>query len=293
MPKFFLALALALHAVCANAATKPYSTDVSTWKEVTVPASEEEREVWSYAANYSEIAWRVYIEGTVVKAKLDDSNSKKADRDTRFVIAAEPLSSFLKTTTSFIEVDDGWLVGYNCGEFGAALYWFSKDRKKYYKISGHQIIRFIQRNNALYALEGLSHLGHSNASLIKFIKHSGRWLASTEVKLPCAPTTTSLKRNQELLLACPNALLAIDQDNFIHTLRKPFIQDGIWPISSVLSETEDYLYIGAVQYVIQIDLNNKQIRYLIPDESLLNKLPAKSEAEVRYQFKAVGPVNSH
>ncbi|BBB68532.1 hypothetical protein UNDYM_4279 [Undibacterium sp. YM2] len=273
MFKFFLALALALHAVCASAAVKPYSADVSTWKEITVPASEEEREVWRYAANDSEIAWRVYTEGTIVKAKLDDHHSKKADRDTRFVIAAEPLSGFSKT--SFTEVDDGWLVGYNRGEFGASLYWFSKDRKKHYKISDHQIIRFIQKSNALYAIEGLSHLGVSRGSLIKFIKHSGRWLASTEVKLPCAPNTASLKRNQELLLACPDALLAIDQDNFIHTLYKPFIQDGIWPISSVLSETEDYLYIGAVQYVIQVDLNSKQIRYLIPDESLLNKRSAK------------------
>ncbi|MFZ6643936.1 hypothetical protein ACO0LL_29695 [Undibacterium sp. TC4M20W] len=156
-----LALALALHAVCASAAVKPYSADVSTWKEITVPASEEEREVWSYAANYSEIAWRVYTEGTIVKAKLDDSNSRKAGRDTRFVIAAEPLSDSLKTDTPLMEVDDGWLVGFNRGEFGASLYWFSKDRKEHYKISNHHIIDFIKKVDGLYAIEGLAHRGSS------------------------------------------------------------------------------------------------------------------------------------
>ena len=39
-------------------------------------------------------------------------------------------------------VDDGWLVGFNKGEFGAALYWFSADGKQNYKISDHQVWEF-------------------------------------------------------------------------------------------------------------------------------------------------------
>jgi hypothetical protein len=40
-----------------------------------------------------------------------------------------------KGTLPYIRVDKGYLVGFNRGEWGGSLYWFSKDGKQYYKIS--------------------------------------------------------------------------------------------------------------------------------------------------------------
>ena len=43
-----------------------------------------------------------------------------------------------------VEVSDGWLIGFNAGEFGAGLWWFSPDGKKRYKISNDQVIGFFE-----------------------------------------------------------------------------------------------------------------------------------------------------
>ncbi|MFZ6875899.1 hypothetical protein ACO0LF_27835 [Undibacterium sp. Di27W] len=255
-----------------------------------MPTSDGDREVWNYAANYSDLTWRVFIEATIVKARLEDAKSKKTIKDMRFAIATEPLSESFKTDTAVVEVDDGWLVGYNCGEFGAALYWFSKDRKKYYKISDHHIVDFIKKNDGLYAIEGLSHMGSTDGSWLRLAKIAERWQAKVEVQLPCVPFAASLKRDQDVLVVCTEALLSIGRSkktsngNMINVKHKLLLQDGLWPTSSAMSDKEDYLYIGARQYVIQVDLRNMQVRYLIPDSSFLNKLPQKKEKQIRQQW---------
>ena len=41
-----------------------------------------------------------------------------------------------------VKVSDGWIIGFNAGEFGAGLWWFSPDGKKREKISGDQVVGF-------------------------------------------------------------------------------------------------------------------------------------------------------
>ena len=62
--------------------------------------------------------------------------------------------------SAFARVDDGWLIGFNHGEFGAALYWFSLDGNRNYKISDHQVVDFISTPDGFLAVEGLAHLGN-------------------------------------------------------------------------------------------------------------------------------------
>jgi hypothetical protein len=71
---------------------------------------------------------------------------------------------------SIMKVDNGYLIGFYKGEWGGALYWVSKDGKKYYKISNHEIVQFINKDGKLYAIEGLSHLNMSEGSIIEIYK---------------------------------------------------------------------------------------------------------------------------
>src|SRR5207244_13251840 len=79
------------------------------------------------------------------------------------------------------QVNDGWLVGFNQGEFGAALYWFSNDGQQKYKISDAQVVDFMRTPRGIIAIQGLAHLSISEGSLIDIARTSDskRWHSTT------------------------------------------------------------------------------------------------------------------
>ena len=144
-------LAFGLHAAEAE-----YSHDVTKWQEVTLPpeADQGARMAWFYAANYSDHEWRVFTENGQISAQLTKEAPEQRTERPRFT----PKAGQFHGASAFARVDDGWLVGFNEGEYGAALYWFSRDGKRSYKISDHQVVDFFSLPDDIYAIEGLAHL---------------------------------------------------------------------------------------------------------------------------------------
>ena len=186
----------------------------------------------------------------------------------------------------FSRVGDGWLVGFNHGEWGGALYWFSSDGKRNYKVSDHQIVQFFGLADGLYAIEGLAHMTMSEGSIIRISRGSDRlhWRADTFTKLPFAPYAVSVRQDNTMLVTLSDALVSIDGRGKVKTLltNPPWI--GLYPNSSVVSADGQKLYIGMRQFVEEIDLQTTKSRLLIPSEEFLNKLPAEDEQRIRSQY---------
>ena len=180
-----------------------------------------------------------------------------------------------------VEVKDGYLIGFNRGEWGGDLYWFSKNGKEKYKISGHQIVQFIKRDNKIYAIEGLAHLSMSRGSIIEIEKKEGKWITKEFLKLPTAPEVIQLdskenfivvtfgtdwsfdKGGKSVIHATPG-LFSIDRKANIVTL----VKDGIWgddlyPSSMVIQN--DVVYIGMRKGVYKFDLVTKRDEWLLPE----------------------------
>jgi hypothetical protein len=64
-----------------------------------------------------------FMSNGLPRARLDANYFEGASNELNFV----PSAGRLWRVSDCAQVDDGWLVGFNHGEFGAALYWFSKD----------------------------------------------------------------------------------------------------------------------------------------------------------------------
>jgi hypothetical protein len=117
---------------------------VTKWEEVKPPpkSRDTEWEIWISAANYSNVEWQMKREANRVVAKLVSNAITQSSPRPTFVPKAEHFVG----AGAVQQVDDGWLlVGFNQGEFGAALYSFSKDGSEKYKISDDQIVDFIAR----------------------------------------------------------------------------------------------------------------------------------------------------
>jgi hypothetical protein len=284
LQRAILAIVVSVFSSCLHAAEPQYPQDVTRWQEVVVPPKTDEAAymVWSYAANYSEREWDVFTKNGQPRAQLCVKGPKKHFNQPSFA----PEAGGFHGASAFAKVDDGWLVGFNRGEFGAALYWFSRDGKHSYKISDHQVVSLFSLSGSVYAIEGLAHMGLSRGSVIRITrpKRNARWQAMSVVKLPFAPRAVSLRRDGTMLITLSDSLVSVSPDRKIKTLLRDVPWDNLYPNSSVLSLDEQKLYIGMRQFVAEYDLATRRLRLLVPSSKFLNRLPDEQKKSIRRQY---------
>jgi hypothetical protein len=261
-------------------------TFLKNWKSYPVPTIDEvENNRQEY--NYSQNDWVVYLDEDEIRVDDIRNHIKNPEAKLPFEIRQSnskmiDLSGPLAGLIDVIEVEDGYLAGFNRGEWGGELYWFSKDGEKRYKISGRQIVQFIKRDNKIYAIEGLAHLAISEGSVIEIEKRKRKWVAKEFLKLPTAPEAIQLdskgniivvtfgtdwsfdhKSGNVIIHALPG-LFSIDRDANIDTL----VENGIWgndlyPSSMIIQN--DVVYIGMRKGVYKFDLATKRDEWLLPE----------------------------
>jgi hypothetical protein len=262
-----------------------YSHDLSAWHEELRPPRTDRvaRSIWLYAANYSRIEWRVSAVGGQVQARRSEKGEQKPGARPEF----DPRAGRFHKPWAFARVDDGWLVAFNRGEFGAALYWFSRDGTHNYKISDHQVVDFISTPGGILAVEGLAHMNVSEGSLIRISRANGeqQWKATSLTKLPFAPRAVSRRRDGILLITLSDSLVAVTpRDNAkVETLHADADLAYLYPNSSALTLDERKLYVGMLQFVGEFDLQTRNLRFLIPSKEFLNRLPKEEEHSIRIQ----------
>lgn len=271
-------------AIPAFAGDPEYPREIARWREVSVPSGSDkgDRMAWFYAANNSHHKWRVFSKDGQICAQL--TTAKPAEQRERPQFA--PKAGGFLDASSFARVDDGWLVGFNEGEFGGAIYWFSTDGKRNYRVSDHLVVDFFSLPDGLYAIQGLAHMSQSVGSIVHLARPhpNARWQATMVAKLPFAPYAVSVRRDGTMLITLSDSLVRVGSDRKITTLLSDPPWSGLLPNSSVLSSDEEKLYIGMHQFVGEFDIRTKKLRLLIPSTQFLNKLSKEGEQEIRKQY---------
>lgn len=273
-----------LLAAAVRAEEPEYAHNVTRWQEVAIPpeGKNPERAVWRFAANYSPLAWRVSLDNGEPMATLTKVSDPYDWQPIRPPF--DPKADNFIGANRFAEVDDGWLVGFSHGEFGAALYWFSKDGDRHYKISNDQVVALFTVRDAIYAIEGLQHFS-SCGSLIQVARSPStkRWRATTVMELPFAPGAIAIKYDGTMLITLSDSLISVSPDHHMETLIAEAPWETLYPSSSVISSDESRLYIGMRQFVGEVDLATNKLRLLVPSNKFLNKLPEDFERRIRAQ----------
>ena len=261
-------------------------TFLKNWKHYPVPTTDEVRSN-APEYNHSQNDWVVYLDEDEIR--VDDVRNYKRNPGAKLpFIIRQSNSNMINTSAPLaglidaIEVEDGYLVGFNRGEWGGELYWFSKNGKERYEISGHQIVQFIERDNKIYAIEGLAHLGLTGGSIIEIKKQEEEWVAKEFLKLPTTPRAIKLdskgnfivvtfgtnwsfgKGGNGVIINATPGLFSIDRDANIDTL----VEDGMWgdslyPSSMVIQN--DVVYIGMRKGIYKFDLSEKKDEWLLPE----------------------------
>ena len=275
MRAILVAASLLLQAVASGDKPALYPHDVARWVDHPRPSLDEPtaRDAWMRAANRSPHDWHVFLKDGQVCAQLEGEPAELPPPAPDFEIERKdvPLSRGAHGR-SFARVDDGWLVGFNHGEFGAALYWYSSDGKDVAKVSDHQVAGFLETPEGLLAIEGLAHGGRSSGSLIRVARpEPGKpWQATTVLELPAAPRAITRLPDGKFLITLSDSLVSVNKEFKLHVLLRDRDLAWIYATSSVLAPDGTRLFIGMRQYVAEYELATGIIRWLVPDESFVN-----------------------
>ncbi|MBD9480825.1 hypothetical protein [Pseudoxanthomonas sp. PXM02] len=258
---------------------------LSDWVEMPIPAETQraDRLVWEYAGNYSPITWHVSRRDGVTIATRESCSSSAAARPSFLPSPGKHDDGILAQ-----RVDDGWLVAFNMGEFGATLYWYSVDGASRYQISSDHIVAFFPWKGQWHAIEGLAHLGSSDGTLVALDNFQGQWRAQAVMTLPGAPCAVAVTDNDDLLITLYEALVRVDAASNLHFLLTPAPWSFFGPTSSAWDERTGALHIGMRQYVARYEPATSTLTMLAPSPSDIHRLTPDEERRIRRQALLTG-----
>ncbi len=257
-----------------------YYTDIRQWK-VIPPPEDEALEV----ADSSKYYWKVYLDNGVPRAmnypweKIKIKN--RPTFDTKLQEMRLRFSGYC-----FLEVSDGWLVGYSAGEWGGGLIWFSKDGKKHYDIKRYYkkpqkyhdrysryifvpVRQFETVNEKIYAIAGYPRLLDYNGYILHLFKRKGKWAVQQILNMRYVPWAI-FREKDGLLIVTTERLMRVSLETLKETLiYKGFYWGGLYPNSII--RLKNVFYIGMRQGVVKITVTKEKtsMEYLIPHPKVL------------------------
>jgi hypothetical protein len=232
-------------------------------KEPPAYASEE----W-FTAEADKHQWVVSLGSTGPKARLreqDESDSATVP----FEIKPGPAKDGLAGRRIAARVDDGWIIGFNHGEFGSGLWWFSPDGERRYKISNIQLVSLFPNGKELLAVEGIAHGGVSTGEIVRLFRgRTGRWEGKPLVDLGAAPKVAIKDVDGSIIVATTNRLLrVVPASKRIHVIVDNVFWGGLYP-NSMVTTASGSIFIGMRHGVAKIEraASTYRVRWLLPSK---------------------------
>lgn len=279
----FLAVISGSAAAGGNHQEASFDPDVSSWHESFMPKSEEALINWKYSVGMSDISWEVYLsEGEVRAKRYQPDQGKDPWRCPSLPLPkgfSKNASSYsdgsgwpggYERRTSFYQVYDGWIVGFY-NRFEGEVWWCSSEESsKSYKIVDANPEDIVVGDRTIYILDRTRVRGEHMDGFIKVVEKNSSdvWTSTEEVKLPSRPIV-GLKYGQHLLiLGDYSSLYTVDDD---YEVQSNLSRDDwyIFRPNSMVIKNKNMLYIGAKQYVVEVDMETWRIRYLVPSEEFI------------------------
>jgi hypothetical protein len=168
-----------------------------------------------------------------------------------------------RATRHVVRVDDGWVVAFNAGEFGAGTWWVSADGKRNQYIGKHHVVALINTRVGVLAATGIDHMveGHGDVFLIENAKGKGwreRHLADIGAS---AYTATATAGGEAILVVTRTQLVKVSLDGkvtLLHTGRWDASFDygprgisGFYP-GSVTAALDGSIWIGMRAAIVRL-----------------------------------------
>lgn len=217
-------------------------------------------------ANKSQEEWRVSLQKGSLRISTDSVEADNRDIKKLPTLILKKLLTLpiaevgegAKKPQLILWTKDGWFLGFDFGEWGGSLWWFSPDGKKEKELLGNNIHGLVQTSSGIMVLTGLSHLFIDEGKVILVIpsNQKGEWKTKDLVDLKSCPKTFFRESERSLLVVTNRAIVRVNTSGEVHELFKPGYR-GLYPNSVVETESKA-IFIGIRQFVVGLIPNGKK-----------------------------------
>ncbi len=159
------------------------------------------------------------------------------------------------------KVANGYLVGFNKGEFGGALYWFSEKGDTSYQISRSNVDYIFEYKKKVCMVNGVFHMDTDLGRINEMRFEDGTWKVEEWVELPSKSQVIMPYKNR-MLIVTTKTILFFDGTNNFDFIKKDGFWDVLYPQSAVILNHD--LFVGMRGGVYRINLETKTEEWLTP-----------------------------
>jgi hypothetical protein len=221
---------------------------------IVVPAPAQGSETLA-CANLARREWMVSIGSGQGVDIAERTNVTREDAPLPFTIPASPknLREHLAGRRHSLAVDGGYLVGFDAGEHGGALWWFTQTGDKRVQLADVNIVGLTELRVGVVALSGLAHMGMSEGKILRVTRdghaHEGRetWSAAPWIDMHGAVEAFVRESPESMLVLSTTGLDRVTACGDVTRIATTNY-DVLYPTSIAL-DPNGVVYIGMRQFI--------------------------------------------
>jgi hypothetical protein len=159
-------------------------------------------------------------------------------------------------------VPGGYLVGYDRGEFGGGLYWFSADGRKHARLAppagAHRgwfpenVHAIAEHDGSYFVFQGVSHLSLRLGRVLKVRPAQNGWAVTVLIVLDAAPAVVLEERSGSWLTASTNGVSRITARGKVeHLWGSTDVLASVYP-ESMARTSDGNVYVGMRAWVLRV-----------------------------------------
>ena len=238
------------------------------WVSRPIPAPSDPE--WT-CANGSRDEWIVSAGKGTLEITRENATKPVITLPFEPLLNTEEADTELDTPSVVQAVLDGYLVGYDWGEFGGGLYWFSKDGRKHTRMAPpvaarsdwfpENVYAIAEYGGNFFVFQGLSHLSLRLGRVLKVRPTEKGWRASAFASLNATPEVVQQEGSGAWLMASTDGVSRIGTNGTVRRL---------WGRSDVLVETDPNsiarstdgnVYVGMRAWVLRLTWAQAEARW--------------------------------
>jgi hypothetical protein len=186
-------------------------------------------------------------------------------------LATEESNTSLRTPSVVQAVPGGYLVGYDRGEFGGGLYWFSTDGRKHTRLSPpagahsdwfpENVHAIAEYQGTFFVFQGLSHMGLRLGRVLKVRPSEKGWRVAVFLALDATPEVVLQEQPGAWLMASTDGVSRITTNGTVKRLwGRSEVLVGTYP-NSIARIADGNVYVGMRAWVLRLTWAQAEARW--------------------------------
>lgn len=187
--------------------------------------------------------WRVLLDAGRI-----DVAPRVVPADERIPIRL-PSDPAFKGVPHLLTVDDGYLIGFDSGEWGGRLWWFSRDVLQRYPVAHGPVRQLLDHENHVVAATGVAHIIGDTGELQEVSRVQGQWRVVRSFDLHSEPQVVAPDSSGGLLIVTNKGLSRYSNGEWREVWHSDYASYGP---NSAVEGSDGTVFIGMRHFVVGI-----------------------------------------